>query len=224
MRILLVEDEKQVADFLIMSLEAECFAVDHTADGEQGSFLARTNDYDLLILDNLLPGKSGREICADVRQMGKVVPILILSVQSDTTAKIELLDAGADDYLSKPFSLQELTARARALLRRPQQITDSKLNIDDLVMDPQKHRVTRGTREIPLTRKEFMFLEYLLKNKDIVLSRGMILEHVWDMTADPFSNTIEAHIRTLRKKIDAGEPLKLIHTIPGIGYKISLTP
>ena len=224
MRILLVEDEKQVADFLIMSLEAECFAVDHAPDGEQGSFLARTNDYDLLILDNLLPGKSGREICADVRQMGREVPILILSVQSDTTAKIDLLNAGADDYLSKPFSLQELTARVRALLRRPHQIAESKLTIGDLTLDPHKHRVTRGKREILLTRKEFMFLEYLLKNKDTVLSRGMILEHVWDMTADPFSNTIEAHVRTLRKKIDAGETLKLIHTVAGIGYRIGLTP
>ncbi len=222
MRILIVEDEKDIRDFVAKSLKAESFAVDTAADGEKGSFLARTNDYDLIILDNIMPKKSGLQVCEEIRKDGKTVPILILSVKSETTAKVDLLNAGADDYLTKPFSLDELLARVRALLRRPTQIENEILQIDDLIVDTSRQTVRRGGKDIYLTRKEFALLKYLLKNQGIVLSRGMIMEHVWDMTADPFSNTIESHILSLRRKIDTKGKKKLIHTVPGRGYKIDL--
>ena len=222
MRILIVEDEKDIRDFVAKSLKAESFAVDTAADGEKGSFLARTNDYDLIILDNIMPKKSGLQVCEEIRKDGKTVPILILSVKSETNAKVDLLNAGADDYLTKPFSLDELLARVRALLRRPTQIENEILQIDDLIVDTSRQTVRRGGKDIYLTRKEFALLKYLLKNQGIVLSRGMIMEHVWDMTADPFSNTIESHILSLRRKIDTKGKKKLIHTVPGRGYKIDL--
>ncbi len=219
MRILIVEDEKEILNFLKVSLEAECFVVDMAEDGEGGSYLARTNDYDLIILDNMLPKKSGREICEEIRKDGKNVPILMLSVKSETTTKIDLLNAGADDYLTKPFSFEELLARARALLRRPKQIESETIRVKDLSLDTKKHLAKKGDREIYLTRKEFILLEYLMRNPGLVLSRGMIMEHVWDMHADPFSNTVESHILNIRKKIDSKSKIKLIHTVPGRGYK-----
>ena len=219
MRILVIEDEKEINAFLKLSLESECFIVDVAEDGERGSFLARTNEYDVIILDNILPKKIGLDVCKEIRASGKTTPIIVLSVKSETTTKVDLLNAGADDYLIKPFSLDELLARIRALLRRPQQIEDEILEIDDLSLDTKRHTVKRATKEIYLTRKEFILLEYLMKNRSIVLSRGMILEHVWDMNADPFSNTIESHILSLRRKIDA-KGKKLIQTVPGRGYKI----
>jgi DNA-binding response OmpR family regulator len=224
MRILLVEDEQQIADFLEMSLHAESFAVDVARTGTEGSRLAAENEYDLMILDNMLPGKTGLEICKEVRGEGKTCPIIILSVRSETTIKVDLLYAGADDYLIKPFSLQELIARIKALLRRPRNVETTILALDDLVLDTQRHIVRRGKKVLALTRKEFTLLHYLMKNQNTAVSRGMILEHVWDMTADPFSNTIQTHILTLRRSVDGGGRRKLIHTIPGTGYKISLDP
>lgn len=222
MRILLVEDELQIAEFLKKSLEAECFAVDVTSDGETGSYLARTNTYDILILDNMLPKRTGLEICKEVRAAGLTTPILILSVRSETTTKVSLLDAGADDYLIKPFSLQELLARVRALLRRPTHMTDERLVIDTLSLDTKKREVYHDGERLTLTRKEYALLELLMRNPGTVLSRGMIIEHVWDMTSDPFSNTIESHMRSLRKKIDAKRSQKLFHTISGVGYRLEL--
>jgi DNA-binding response OmpR family regulator len=220
MRLLVVEDEKEIRDFLTKTLQAECFAVDAKEDGEAGSFAARTNDYDLVILDNLLPKKNGIEICKDIRNAGKSMPILMVSVKSEISSKVELLNAGADDYLVKPFSYEELLARVYALLRRPKQVQNEVLTIGDLVLDTRAHKVTRGDKLLYLTRKEFMLLEYLIKNQGVVLTRGMIMEHVWDMNADPFSNTIESHILSLRKKIDNKSAEKLIQTVPGRGYKI----
>jgi len=221
MRILLVEDEKKIIDLLKRALKAECFAVDVAEDGDKGSYLARTNDYDLVILDNLLPKKEGIQVCREIREGGGTMPILMLSVKSETKTKIDLLNAGADDYLTKPFSLEELLARIRALLRRPKKIEDEILKIDDLEVDTVKHVVRRKNREIYLTPKEFMLLEYLMRNKGAVLSRGMIMEHVWNIDVDPFSNTIETHILSLRRKIDAPRAQrKLIRTIPVLGYKI----
>lgn len=221
MRLLIVEDEKEILSFLKPSLEAECFAVDIAEDGEKGAYLAKSNDYDVIILDNMLPKKSGAEVCQEIRLSGKTVPIIILSALSDVNKKVELLNIGADDYLTKPFSFQELVARIKTLLRRPAPIKNDLLQIDDLSLDLRKNLVTRGQEEIRLTRKEFMLLEYLLRNPGLVLSRSMIMEHVWDMNADPFSNTIEAHILSLRKKIKTKNSQKeLIHTIPGRGYKI----
>lgn len=223
MRVLVVEDEKQIGAFLKAGLSEKCYSVDIAADGEQGSFLARTTDYDLIILDNILPKKDGLEVCRDIRERGKTVPILMLSVRSDTATKVELLNAGADDYLSKPFSLEELLARVNALLRRPPAMENDVIQMDDLKIDAVRYSVTRGGKRLYLTRKEFMLLAYLLRHRGTVVSRGMILEHVWDMDGDPFSNTIESHISSLRRKIDLPGRKKLIHTVPGRGYKADLS-
>src|SRR3989344_7066183 len=191
MRILVVEDEQKIAHFLKESLEAEFFAVDIVNDGEQGSYFARVNDYDLIVLDNLLPKKEGLQVCREIREAGKKVPILIISVRTDTFDKVDLLDARADDYLTKPFALEELMARVRALLRRPQELGGDVLEIEDIILNSKSGTVHKGAKEVRLTRKEFMLLHYLMRNAGSVLSRGMILEHVWDMNVDIFSNTIE---------------------------------
>ncbi len=222
MRILIIEDEKEIGDFLKRALQEEFFAVDTAEDGEEGSYMARTNDYDLIVMDNILPKKKGPEICRDIRAAGKTMPIIMLSVKSEASTKVDLLNAGADDYLTKPFSFEELLARIRALLRRPQRIEEEILRIDDLVLNAKEHIVKRAGKEIYLTRKEFALLEYMMKNNGVALSRGMIMEHVWDMNIDPFSNTIESHIASLRKKIDTKGKVKLIQTISGRGYKIGL--
>lgn len=221
MRILVVEDEKAIVSLIKKGLESECFVVDVAWDGEQGSSLARVNGYDAIILDYNLPKKNGREVCEEIRRSGKNTPIMMLTVRTETSDKVDLLELGADDYMTKPFSLEELIARVRVLLRRPTEIKDDILKIDDLILDARKHTVQRGGKDIYLTRKEHMLLEYLMRNQGAVLSRAMILEHVWDMNADPFSNTIESHIRSLRKKVDT-KTNKLIRTIPGRGYKVDL--
>lgn len=220
MRVLIIEDDEAIRRQLVDQLRALSFAADTAADGSEGSYLARTNDYDLIILDNMLPEKQGPLVCQEIRRVGKTVPILILSVLSDTWRKVQLLDYGADDYLIKPFSAEELAARVRALLRRPAAIQSDVLTVEDLTLDTRQQRVARAGKGIYLTRKEFTLLEYLMRNQGTVLSRGMIIEHVWDMTSDPFSNTIESHIMSLRKKIEGPDRLKLIHTVPGRGYKI----
>ncbi|MFC1720744.1 response regulator transcription factor [Patescibacteria group bacterium] len=221
MRVLIVEDDKEIRDNLKTGLSSEYFVVDTAEDGEEGSYLARTNDYDIVILDNMLPKKEGVDVCRDIRNAGLTMPILILSAVSESTTKVELLNAGADDYLTKPFSFEELIARINAISRRPQeQINLSVLKTNNLIMDTKKHLITRNGNEIHLTRKEFMLLEYLLRNKGCVMSRAMIMEHVWNIEADPFSNTIEVHIRSLRKKIDGKNKRKLIQTVSGSGYKI----
>ena len=221
MRILIIEDDKEISEFLKISLEAESFIVDIFNDGERGSFVARTEEYDLIILDHILPKKDGFQICQEIRQNGKMVPILMLSVKTEIPFKIGLLNLGADDYMTKPFMFEELLARIRVLLRRPVSYKPSLLKIDDLILDPTAQRVTRGRKEIYLTRKEFILLQYMMQNRGKVLSRGMILEHVWNRETDPFSNTIEAHVLNLRKKVDIGTN-KLIHTVSGRGYRMDL--
>jgi DNA-binding response OmpR family regulator len=223
MRILVVEDEKEIRDFLKRSLESECFVVDTAEDGEKGSFMALKNNYDLILLDNTMPKKTGQQVCEDVRLAGKNTPILILSVKSETTTKVDLLNAGADDYLTKPFSLDELLARIKALLRRPKQLKNEVMQIDNLILDGNRGMARRGDKDVYLTRKEYMLLQYLMQNRGIILSRSMLMEHVWDMSIDPFSNTIESHILSLRKKIDMEDEKKLIYTLPGRGYKIDLS-
>ncbi|HLD31580.1 MAG TPA: response regulator transcription factor [Patescibacteria group bacterium] len=222
MRILLVEDELALARNLKTNLESECFVVDLATDGDQGLRLALVNEYDLIILDNVLPKKDGQEVCRQVRLKKQSPPILMLSVIADPAKKVELLDAGADDYLTKPFSFGELMARIRALLRRPATIAEDVIRIKNISLDARRHLVKKDGEEIRLTKKEFMLLEYLMRHQGLVLSRGMILEHVWDMNADPFSNTIESHILSLRKKIEI-KNRPLIHTIPGRGYKLEAT-
>ena len=222
MRALVIDDEGAVRDLLAQNLRAHCFAVDTAKDGTEGSYLARTNEYDIIILDNMMPEKNGEAVCEEIRATGRNVPIIVLSVLSETARKIELLNAGADDYMTKPFSFEELMARIRALQRRPTKIEGDILRLDDLELDIKNQSVKREGEGIYLTRKEFMLLEYLMRNQGTVLSRSMIMEHVWDMESDPFSNTIESHILSLRKKLQQNGRSKLIYTIPGRGYKIDV--
>jgi len=220
MRILIVEDEEEIASFIKKGLEAERFSVDHADDGKKGLWLAKTNDYDLIILDIKMPEKDGLEVCRELREERKSPPILMLGVKTETSVKVEALNTGADDYLTKPFSFEEFLARIRALLRCGKAIAGPKLKVADLEMDTVAYKVTRAGRPIKLTKKEFSLLEYFMRNVGAVLTRNVILEHVWDMNANPFSNTVDVHVQFLRKKIDAGHKRKLIQTIRGSGYKM----
>lgn len=221
MRVLLIEDEKDIASFIMNGLKAERFAVDWAESGEKGLLWAKVNSYDLGIFDIKLPGQqNGLQVCRVLRERGTTFPIIMLSVTGDVATKIEALNLGADDYLPKPFSLAELLARVHALMRREKKLTGPKLIVGDLEMDTRAHTVIRGGKEIPLNRKEFALLEYLMRNPGTTLTRSMILEHVWDMNADPFTNTVDVHIRFLREKIDEGRRKKLLKTVHGYGYKI----
>ena len=221
MRLLLIDDEKTLTTVLEKKLSPH-FAIDVANDGRHGSFMACTNDYDLVILDYHMPERGGPDICQDIRLKGKNYPILMLSMEKALPKKIATLNLGADDYMTKPFSYEELYARIKAMLRRPVPIIEPILSIDDLTLNITTQSVERGGKEIYLTKKEFMLLEYFLRNKNVVLSRGMLMEHVWDMNGDLFSNTIEMHIVTLRKKTQARGRPRLIHTIPGRGYKLAV--
>jgi DNA-binding response OmpR family regulator len=220
MRVLVIEDEEKIVDFLKRALESEYFVVDCAYDGEEGVKLAKINDYDVIILDYMLPKKNGDEVCNDIRKTGKSTPIIMLSARGEMGVKVDVLNKGADDYLTKPFSFEELLARIRALLRRPIILSHEILQAGDLIMDTVKHTVMRDGKEITLTRKEYMLLEYLLRHKGRVVSRGILLEHVWDFNVDPFSNTVESHMLNLRKKIGGKDKKDLISTVTGVGYKI----
>lgn len=220
MNLLLIEDDKEIVDFLTPSLKERGFVADVAFDGEDGLGKAQRNDYDIIILDKVLPKKDGLDVCSSIRSVGKHMPILILSVKSEINTKTELLDAGADDYMTKPFSFKELMARLNALLRRPEKVERTTLWIGDLTVDIEGRIVTRGNKKLHLTTKEFSLFEYFLRNRGKALSRQEILEHVWDINADPFTNTIETHILTLRNKIEPKKGERIIQTVPGIGYKI----
>lgn len=221
MRILVVEGDQETAVALKANLEAEYYSVDVAHDGERGSYLARTNGYDLILLANILPRKCGAEVCRELRARGITVPVLVLSVRAEVAEKVCLLDCGADDYMTKPYLFSEVSARVRALLRRPHRVETPQLALGDLVLDRARFAVARGKKRIDLTPKEFSLLEYLMKNEGCVVSRAMLLEHVWDGEIDPFSNTIEAHMYNLRRKVDGTGKDKLIHTVPGRGYRIT---
>lgn len=223
MRVLIVEDEPDLVKLLISLLKKAGFAVDAADEGERGSFLARTNNYDLIITDYILPRLDGCSLIKEVRADGRTTPILMLSVRQSINDKIDVLDAGADDYLPKPFSSEELLARVRALLRRPTQLPAKTSSFHDLKLEADSFRVYRGNKEIKLTNKEFSLLQYLLLNAGKIVSRESLLEHVWDESTDPFSNTVETHILRLRRKIDQ-HGKKLIHNITGRGYKLDLRP
>lgn len=214
----MVEDDSEIRHFLKVSLEAEFFVVDTAEDGQEGIELGRINDYDLILLDNVMPKKNGKEVCLAIREKKKDVPIIMLSVKSEIPDKLELLNIGADDYLTKPFSFEELLARIRNVIKRTSKRKEDLLKLGDLTLDVRKNVVKEGSAEIHLTKKEFMLLELLLSRKNEVLSRGVIMEHVWDMNADPFSNTIESHIANLRRKLKIGK--EVIVTVPGRGYKV----
>jgi DNA-binding response OmpR family regulator len=222
MKILVVEDEPKIAGALARGLKQEKFVTEVYEDGESGlaAALGDTN-YDVMILDRMLPGVEGVEICRQVRAAGIKTPILILTAKSQVRNRIEGLDAGADDYLAKPFSFEELLARIRALLRRPQDAIDNVLKVDDLTLDTVNYDVRRGKKRIKLTSTEFSLLEYLMRNAGRVLSKDKIIGHVWDFDADILPNTVEAYIGSLRRKVD--KPFKnkaLIKTLRGFGYKI----
>jgi len=220
MRILLIEDEKDIADLIMAGLRSERFAVDWAATGEQGLAWAKVNSYDLGIFDVRLPGTGGLEVCRMVRERQKDFPVIMLSVMNDAITKVEALNNGADDYLAKPFFMAELLARVRALLRRQKILAGPIFTVGDLTLDVSLHTVSRGRKRIRLNRKEFSLLEYFMRHPGITLTRAMILEHVWDMNADPFTNTVDVHVRFLRQKIDDGHRKKLLKTVHGYGYKI----
>lgn len=225
MRVLIVEDEHKIANSIKQGLEQEGFAVDVTFDGLTGYDLASTEDYDLIILDLMLPKMEGTKVCLNLRDMDIHTPIIMLTAKSELEDKIRGLNCGADDYLTKPFSFTELLARIRALLRRPKNLVPTVLNCGDLEIDTQYFSVKRNDKEIELSKKEFSLLEYLIRNKGNVLSKEKIIEHVWDYEADILPNTVEVYIGYLRNKIDRpfkNKP-KLIKTVRGFGYKIENT-
>lgn len=218
MRILVVEDEKKIAEFLRKGLKAEGYAVDVAADGEQGHFLAGTETYDLVILDLRLPKMDGITLCRTLRKEKFAGPILMLTARDTVKDKVLGLDSGANDYLTKPFDFEELLARVRVLLRTPRAAEPSRLQAGDLVLDLLTHTVERASKPIPLTAKEFSLLEYLMRNAGTVVSRTMIAEHVWDVHFDSFTNVIDVSINHLRSKVDRDFPTKLIHTVRARGY------
>lgn len=220
MRILVVEDEKKVARFIQQGLEEEHYTVDVAFDGEEGLRMAKEQVFDLVILDVMLPKKDGVEFTRELRAGGATTPILMLTAKTSTEDKVEGLDSGADDYLTKPFAFAELLARIRSLLRRGSLEKSTVLTIADLELDTITHRANRAGRTIDLTAKEYALLEFLLRNKERVLSRTIISEHIWDYNFDTGTNLIDVYVNHLRSKIDAGFPKKLIHTVRGVGYVV----
>jgi two-component system copper resistance phosphate regulon response regulator CusR len=221
MRILLVEDEEKVSRFVVRGLTAETFAVDAALDGQTGLELATAYNYDLIVLDLMLPGLNGTELLRRIRLNDHRVPILILTAKDGVADKVEHLEAGADDYLTKPFAFAELMARIKALLRRGSVDRPSVLRVADLEVDRLTQQVRRASRRVELTVKEYALLEYLMANAGRVLSRTMIIDHVWDQSFDGATNIVDVYVRHLRGKVDDGHDKKLIRTVRGVGYKVS---
>jgi two-component system copper resistance phosphate regulon response regulator CusR len=217
-RILLVEDETRVAALLAKGLREHAHAVDVAEDGDRALEEAAASEYDLVILDVLLPGRSGLQVCRELRAHGCAMPILMLTARDAVDHRVEGLDAGADDYLTKPFDFEELLARVRALGRRGPALHPTVLTVGDLLVDTRARRAARGGRVIDLTSKEYALLEFMARRAGEVLGRADIAEHVWDSSFDPFSNLIEVYVQRLRRKIDDGHAVKLIHTRRGAGY------
>lgn len=220
-RILVVEDERRLAQVIRRGLSEEGYAVDLAFDGEEGKFLAETEDYDLIILDLMLPKYDGLTVCRDLREKEIKTPILILTAKTTLDDKVAGLNSGADDYLTKPFAFLELSARVAALIRRSQPVTSTQLAIADLVLVPTKHLVKKGGKQVKLTPKEFAILELLLRRKNEVVSRTAITEHVWDYNFASMSNVVDVFVASLRRKIGDTGKNRLIHTIHGVGYKIA---
>jgi len=218
MKILVIEDEKKVAGFIKRGLEEDDYSVTVVHDGVEGLKQALAGDYSLVILDLMIPKKDGLTVIKELRETGNLVPVLMLTARGTTEDIVSGLDAGSDDYLTKPFAFAELMARVRALLRRSEQDRGAEILFADLRLDPVSHKVWRSGTEIDLTAKEYGLLEYLVRNPNTVLSRAMIAEHVWDYAFDSFTNIIDVYVNYLRKKVDKDYPAKLIHTVRGQGY------
>jgi heavy metal response regulator len=217
-RILVVEDDRKVAEFIRKGFTEEGHAVDVAAEGETGLAMALDRLHDVVILDIMLPGRSGLQVVRDLRQAQVRTPVLLLTARDAVEDKVQGLDAGADDYLTKPFAFAELLARVRALLRRGADARLPVLQVADLVLDPATRTVQRGGERVALTNREFALLDYLMRNRGRVLTRTMIAEHVWDYSFDSSTNVIDVYVNYLRKKIDAGREPKLLHTVRGVGY------
>ncbi len=223
MRLLLVEDDSRIAHFVAKGLREQSYAVDIAVTGEAALYQVEINDYDLIILDVMIPKPDGFAVCHAIRATGKRTPILMLTARDSVEDRITGLDAGADDYLTKPFQFGELLARLRALLRRPRELRPPQITVGDLVLDTASQTARRGNRKIVLTSKEYALLEFLARNVGRVVGRAEIAEHVWDETFDPFSNLIEVYINRLRRKIDESNDQPLLHTRRGSGYVLDST-
>ncbi|MGA2174492.1 MAG: response regulator transcription factor [Verrucomicrobiota bacterium] len=221
MRILVIEDEKKVAEFVARGLRDHRFAVDISSDGQSGLEMAKACNYDLIVLDLKLPGLGGTEVLKRIRQHGSKMPILILTAHADTAEKVANFEAGADDYLTKPFAFEELLVRVKALFRRGGVDPSNVLRVGDLEIDRASQQVRRAGKKIELTSKEYSLLEYLVSNAGRVLSRTMIVEHVWDESFQGLTNIVDVYVRHLRSKVDDPNPKKLIQTVRGVGYSIS---
>lgn len=222
MRILLVEDEPRVAHFVAKGLREQSYAVDIAVEGESALYQTEVNDYDLIILDVMLPGKDGFEVCRKLRERGMKTPVLMLTARDAVDDRVAGLDSGADDYLVKPFEFKELLARVRALLRRALEFRPSVLQVADLTLNTTNHTASRSGKRIGLTAKEYALLEYFALHQGRLLGREEIAEHVWDENFDPMSNVIDVYVRRLRKKVDEGFNHPLIHTRRGAGYIFSV--
>jgi DNA-binding response OmpR family regulator len=222
MRILLVEDEEQFSKVLAEGLKHKGYAVDTINDGVKGytRISLHRNDYDIVILDLMLPGMSGLDICRQMRAEGITLPILILTARSEEDQKVDLLNAGADDYLVKPFSFEELAARLQAILRRPKESIPTTLRVLDIELDPGQRVVTRDGVPLSLTLKEFGLLEYFLRHPNQVINREDLVAHLWDFNYESFSNVVDVHIKNLRKKLDLGSEPSILETVRGIGYRL----
>ncbi len=219
MKVLLVEDDIQTANFIVKGLRQEGFAVDHAKDGEEGLVLALSEPYDAAVVDIMLPKRDGLSLIDELRRNGITIPVLVLSAKSSVDDRVKGLQAGGDDYMVKPFAFSELVARIHALIRRATQATEpTTLTVGDLNMDLVKRKVFRGGQEVELQPKEFSLLEYLMRNAGRVVSKTMIMEHVWDYNFDPQTNVVETRICRLREKVDRPFKKQLIHTIRGVGY------
>jgi len=218
MRILVIEDEPRMASVIARGLREQSYAVDVAQDGDDGLYQCSINDYDLIVLDVLLPQRDGFEVCRELRARGTATPVLMLTARAAVDDRITGFEAGADDYLTKPFSFRELLARIHALLRRDSHLLPDEIEIGDLIINSASHRVSRAGSSIQLTAKEYALLEYLARRASQLVSRADIAAHVWDNDFDPFSNTIEVYMNRLRKKIDDGHLTKLLHTRRGEGY------
>jgi len=221
MKILIAEDDEALARFVRQGLEGERYAVDVVVDGEQARAAANEVEYDVVVLDLNLPKLDGFAVLRQLRLKRPTVPVLVLTQRTRVEDRVQCLDTGADDYLAKPFSFSELSARIRALLRRSHLPSEAVLTVGDLKLDRVEHRVERAGKRIELTTKEFALLEYLMRNVTRQVTRSMIIEHVWNLTFDTTTNVVDVYINYLRRKIDDGHPVKLIHTVRGVGYELS---